>query len=67
MVDDWVFSHKIDYYYNFLGDFKSLRASKLQHLIESDGDFAELVDFARWWSFSDEGSARLQAAQQACF
>ena len=42
--------------YNFLGDSKSLRASKLHYQFKSYSDFAEWVDFAYWWSFSGEGS-----------
>ena len=32
----------------------------------SDGDFAEWVDFAYWWSCIGKG-LRLHPAQQACF
>ena len=55
MVEDGAFSHKICY--NFQGDSKSGRASKLYNWFKSYGDFAEWVDFVYWWSFSREGSA----------
>ena len=47
-----------------LGDFKYQRASKLHYCFKSYGDFAELVDFAYWWSCIGKG-LRLQPAQQA--
>ena len=39
---------------------------KLLNWFKSYSDFAELVDFAYWWSFIGKG-LRLQPAQQACF
>ena len=42
---------------NFSGDSKSRRASKSHYWCRSYGNFAELVDFAYWWSFSGGGSA----------
>ena len=53
MVGDGAFSHKI----NVLQFSKSRRASKSHYRIKSYSDFAESVDFAYWWSFSDGGSA----------
>ena len=41
----------------FLGDSKSQKASKSHYWFKSYGNFAELVDFAYWWSFSGGGSA----------
>ena len=41
-------------------------ASKSHNWFKSYGDFAELVDFAHWWSFIGKGLL-LQPAQQACF
>ena len=41
------------------GDSKPQRASKSHYWFKSYGNFAELVDFAYWWSFSGEGSASL--------
>ena len=48
--------------YIILGDFKSRRASKSHYWFKSNSDFAELVDFAYWWSFSGEGSASAACA-----
>ena len=66
VVADGASSHKIDYCYNFLENFKYQRASKLHHWFKSYGDFAKWVDFAHWWSFIGK-SEHLQPAQQACF
>ena len=57
MVEDGIFSHKIDYFAFFLGDSKSRRAYKSHYWFKSYGDFAEWLDFAYWWSFSGGGSA----------
>ena len=40
--------------------------SKCHHWFKSDGDFADWVDFAYWWSCIGKG-LRLQHAQQACY
>ena len=64
MVEDGAFSLKIDYV-TILRRFYSRRASKSHYWFKSYGDFAELVYFAYWWSFSGE-ILRLQLAQQAC-
>ena len=41
----------------FLGNSKSRRISKSHYWFNSDGNFAEWVDFAYRWSFSGRGSA----------
>ena len=60
MVEDGAFSHIMCY--NFLGDSKSQRTSKSHYWFKRDGDFAEWVDFAYWWSFSGKGSASAACA-----
>ena len=55
MVGDGAFSHKIDYIANFVGYFKSPRASKSHYWFKRYGNFAEWMDFAYWWSFSGGG------------
>ena len=42
------------------------RASKLLYWIKSYGNFADLVDFAYWWSCIGKG-LRLRPAEQACY
>ena len=56
IVKDGAFSHKITML-QFLGDSKSWKASKMHYLFKSYGNFAELVDFAYWRSFTGGGSA----------
>ena len=63
-IADGAFSHKT--MLQFLGDFKSRRASKSHFWFKSYGNFAEWVDFAHWWSFIGKGLL-LQPAQQAVF
>ena len=58
-VVDGALSHKIDWVR------KSQRPSKSHFWFKSYRDFAELVDFAYWWSCIGKG-LRLQPAQQAC-
>ena len=47
IVEDGAFSHKIDY----VTTFKEI----LNLETHPNRNFAELVDFACWWSFSGEG------------
>ena len=54
MVEDWTFSHKIDYITIF---WEILNPEGFWYWFKSYGDFSEWVDFAYWWSFSGEGSA----------
>ena len=64
-VADSAFSHKIDYVTIFKeilnpeGHPNRINGSKVT------ANFAELVDYAYWWSFIGKG-LRLQPAQQAC-
>ena len=48
--------------YNFKGDTKSQRAFKSHYWFKIYGNFAELVDFAFWWSVRGEGSASAACA-----
>ena len=50
-------SHKIDYVLNFLGDFKSWRASKSHHWITSYSNFGERGGFYQVVELHREGSA----------
>ena len=52
----WKYIHGTATPRHALGDSKSWRASR------SYGNFAKKVDFAYWWSFSDEGSASAACA-----
>ena len=63
MVEDGAFSHKIDYVTIF---WEILNPEGHPNRITGSKVFSEWVDFAYWWSFSDEGGLRLQPAQQAC-
>ena len=62
MVEDEVFSHKIDY----VTIFKEILNLEGHYWFKSYGHFAELVGFACWWSCIGKG-LRLQPAQQAFF
>ena len=46
----------------FFGDSKSRRASKSHYWFKTYGVFAEWVDFAYWWSFSEEGTVSAACA-----
>ena len=52
-------------YYSFVGDSESQRAPKSHYWFKSYV-FAELVDFAYWWSCPVKGLC-LQPAQQFCY
>ena len=52
--------------WKILENSKSLRASKSHHWFKSFGEFAEIGDFAYWWSCIRKG-LRLKPAQEACF
>ena len=56
MVEDGVFSHKIDYV-TVLLEILISKGIQIALLVNSYGNFAEWVDFANWLSFSGGGSA----------
>ena len=64
MVRDDASSHEQTMSSYFFYNSKCEKASKLHHWLKSYSDFAELVDFAYWWSCINKG-VRLQPEQHA--